>query len=235
VGNVIYATGNLPGWTGAAIRSDLERDLGLPVSVENDANAMAVAEKRFGLGQGVNGMICLTLGTGVGGGCYINGQLSRGAHFLGSALGHIIIEPRGLPCTCGNAGCLESYANSAALVRYAGPSFQSAQQVITAAIAGDTKAREALRTYANYLARGLAILIHVLDPELVVLSGGIAQDNTALLEDLEDELSRLVIGWEYRSTRFALSRIARYGGVLGAAVIALDSRERRVRVGTKSA
>jgi N-acetylmannosamine-6-phosphate 2-epimerase / N-acetylmannosamine kinase len=232
-GKVIYATGNLPGWAGAAIRSELERDLCLPVSVENDANAMAVAEKRFGLGQAVNDMICLTLGTGVGGGCYNNGRLSRGSYFLGNAFGHVTIEPGGLPCTCGQAGCLEAYANAAALLRYAGSSFRSAEQVTSAALAGDPKARKALRTYAGYLARGLAILLHILDPELVVLSGGIAENNTALLEYLEEELSRLVIGWEHRSTRLALSKIARYGGVMGAAAIALDDRDLRIRAGVE--
>jgi putative N-acetylmannosamine-6-phosphate epimerase/predicted NBD/HSP70 family sugar kinase len=136
-GKVIYATGNLPGWTGAAIRSELEESVCLPVSVENDANAMAVAEKRFGFGQAVNDMICLTLGTGVGGGCYNNGRLSRGAYFLGSAFGHITIEHGGLPCTCGQTGCLEAYANAAALVRYAGSHFRTAQQVTSAALAGD--------------------------------------------------------------------------------------------------
>jgi N-acetylmannosamine-6-phosphate 2-epimerase/N-acetylmannosamine kinase len=230
-GKVIYATGNLPGWAGAAIRSELERDLCLPVSVENDANAMAVAEKRFGLGQAVNDMICLTLGTGVGGGCYTNGRLSRGSYFLGNAFGHVTIEPGGLPCTCGQAGCLEAYANAAALVRYAGPPFQSAQQVTSAALAGDSQARRALRTYAGYLARGLAVLLHILDPELVVLSGGIAENNTALLEDLEEDLSGMVIGWEQRFTRLALSKIACFGGVIGAAAIALDDRDRRIRAG----
>ena len=232
-GRVVYATGNLPGWTGAPIRTELERGLCLPVSVENDANAMAVAEKRFGLGQAVNDMICLTLGTGVGGGCYINGRLSRGSYFLGNAFGHVAIEPGGLPCTCGQSGCLEAYANAAALVRYAGSPFNTAQQVTNAAFAGNPQAREALRTYAGYLARGLAILLHILDPELVALSGGIAENNTALLQDLEDDLGRVVIGWEQRFTRLALSKIARYGGVLGAAAIALDDRDRRIRAGTE--
>ena len=160
-------------------------------------------------------------------GCYNNGRLSRGSYFLGSAFGHITIEPGGLPCTCGQAGCLEAYANAAALVRYAGGPFRSAQDVTAAVLAGDAQARGAMRRYAGYLARGLAILLHVLDPELVVLSGGIAENNAALLEDLEQDLSHLVVGWEQRSTRLALSKIARFGGVMGAAAIALDDRDRR--------
>jgi N-acetylmannosamine-6-phosphate 2-epimerase/N-acetylmannosamine kinase len=231
-GNVIYATGNLPGWSGAQIRSELERITGLPVAVENDANAMAVAERHFGLGKSTDNFMCLTLGTGVGGGCYTGGRLNRGANFLGNAFGHIRIEPAGLPCTCGQYGCLEAYANAAALVRYAGPGFSTAEDVKCRALAGDMTARGAVRAYAGYLARGLSTLIHVLDPELIVLSGGVAQDNCLLLEDLEEQLGRLVIGWKQRRLNVALSSIACYGGVIGAAAIALEEAELRARTGS---
>jgi glucokinase len=223
-GGVIYATGNLPGWSGARIRCELERRSGLPVAVENDANAMAVAERHFGLGRSVDNFLCLTLGTGVGGGCYTGGRLNRGANFLGNAFGHIRIEPNGLPCTCGQSGCLEPYANAAALVRYAGPGFSTAHDVTRAALAGDMAALAAMRTYAGYVARGLATLIHVLDPELIVLSGGIAQDNHLLLEEIDQGLRKLVIGWEKRRLRLELSEVACHGGVIGAAAIASESR-----------
>jgi N-acetylmannosamine-6-phosphate 2-epimerase/N-acetylmannosamine kinase len=233
-GNVIFATGNLPGWSGVEIRSELERTAGLPVAVANDANAMAVAERRFGLGKSVDNFLCLTLGTGVGGGCYVGGRLNQGAHFLGNAFGHIRIERPGLPCTCGQTGCLEVYANAAALVRYAGKSFASAQQVTKAAAAGDAAAWRAMREYAGYLSRGLSTLVHVLDPELIVLSGGIAEGNQLLLEDLEEELAQLVIGWNKRRLRLALSDIACYGGVIGAAAVALEEVEHRSRNGAES-
>ena len=228
-GNVIFATGNLPGWSGAQIRAELERITDLPVAVENDANAMAVAEKRFGLAQSAANFVAVTLGTGVGGGCYVGGRLSRGSHFLGNALGHISVEPGGLPCTCGQSGCLEVYANAAALVRYAGPPFASAAEVARAAKEGHSVAREAIRTYAGYLARGLASLVHVLDPELIAISGGVAEDNAILLEDLAHDMSRLVIGWSQRRLRLAISNVARFGGVMGASAVALDELDRRLR------
>lgn len=226
-GNVIYATGNLPDWSGAEIRSELEGHAGLPVAVENDANAMAVAEKRFGLARLAENFLCLTLGTGVGGGCFIGGRLNRGANYLGNAFGHITIEHAGLPCTCGQRGCLEAYANAAALVRYAGDGCMTARDVVERAQAGDGAAKRALLTYAGYLARGLATLIHVIDPELIILSGGIAQDNRGLLVQVEEELGRLVIGGRHRRLRVVLSGIASYGGVIGAAAIAMDEFERR--------
>ena len=230
-GNVVYATGNLPGWAGAAIRSELEHSAGLPVAVENDANAMAVAERRFGAARKASNFLCLTLGTGVGGGCYVGGVLNRGAHFLGNAFGHIKIESPGLPCTCGQSGCLEVYANAAALIRYAGNGYSTALEVTEAARAGDQAARAAVRTYAGYLARGLSTLVHALDPELVVLSGGVAEENHLLLAELRRELSRLVIGWTSRCLRLEISSVARFGGVMGAAAVALEESERRATAG----
>lgn len=105
-GTIAYATGNLPGWTGAPVADELHRCLRIPVSVENDANALAVAEKHFGAGSGLRDFVCITLGTGVGGGCYVAGRLNRGAHYFANAFGHINIVPGGLPCTCGKCGCL---------------------------------------------------------------------------------------------------------------------------------
>lgn len=222
-GVVAYATANLPGWTGTRIADELEAAVGLPVAVENDANALAVAEKHFGLARELKDFVCITLGTGVGGGCYVGGRLNRGAHFFANALGHINIQPDGLPCTCGQRGCLEVYANAAALLRYAGETaFRSAEEVISAANSGNPVAQSAIRTYASYLARGCASMIHLLDPEMLLLSGGIAQNNAYLLARLEEELSRLVPAWEARHLLIRASPLAYYGGVLGAAAVALE-------------
>ncbi|HEX8985136.1 MAG TPA: putative N-acetylmannosamine-6-phosphate 2-epimerase, partial [Bryobacteraceae bacterium] len=110
-GHIVYATENLPGWTDTPVADELAASTGLPVAVENDANALAMAEKHFGAGRDLDDFICITLGTGVGGGCYVGGQLSRGAHFFANGLGHITMDVNGPPCTCGRRGCLEVYAN----------------------------------------------------------------------------------------------------------------------------
>jgi len=221
-GRVVYATGNLPGWTGTDIAGELRAATGLRVAVENDANALAVAERCFGAAKGCDNFVCVTLGTGVGGGCYTGGRLNRGAHFFANALGHIRIQPDGLPCTCGNRGCLEAYANAAALVRYAGGGFVSAEQVIAAANSGDAGARDAVRTLARYLAQGCSTIVHLLDPEMLILSGGLAQNNPALLADLEEEMSRLTTVWTRRGLEIRLSPLAYYGGVIGAAAVAIQ-------------
>ena len=228
-GRVIYATGNLPHWSGTEIRTALEQESGLPVAVENDANAMAVAEKRFGLAKSASTFVSVTLGTGVGGGCYIGGRLHRGANCLGNAIGHIVVQPDGLECNCGQRGCLEVYENAAALVRYAGPPFRSAAEVACGARQGHAAAQEAIRTYAAFLARGLAVIANMIDPELIVLSGGVAESSPLLIEEVSNCMRRLVVGWSHRRIRLAVSALARFGGVSGAAAVAFDELDRRPR------
>jgi glucokinase-like ROK family protein len=220
-GLVVYATENLPGWTGANPASYLREAFNLPVAAENDANALAVAEKHFGAAQAASDFVCITLGTGVGGGCYIAGQLHRGRHFFANALGHVPIEPGGLPCTCGLSGCLEPYANSSALLRYAGASkFASAEQVIAAANSGDSVAQDAIRTLAGYLAIGCSSIVSLFDPEMLILGGGLAQDNPFLLEALSEELAKRVLIWPERKLRVEASPLGYSAGVLGAAAVA---------------
>lgn len=220
-GRVVYATENLPGWTGANPAAFLREAFHLPVAAENDANALAVAEKRFGAARAASDFVCITLGTGVGGGVYIGGRLHRGSHFFANALGHIPIEAGGLPCTCGLAGCLEPYANASALLRYAGNGqFGSAEQVIAAANSGDASAESAIRTLAAYLAIGCASILSILDPEMLILGGGLAQNNPLLLEALREELTKRVIIWPQRKLRVEASQLGYSAGVLGAAAVA---------------
>jgi N-acetylmannosamine-6-phosphate 2-epimerase/N-acetylmannosamine kinase len=231
-GCIVYATQNLPGWTGTHVREELEAEFGLPAAVENDANALAHAEKRFGGAANVDNFICITLGTGVGGACYANGKLIQGDHCMANALGHVRIRPGGRPCSCGQEGCLEAYANAAALVRAANDgSLATAQQVIAAAYAGHSGARDAIRECAAYLAEGCASLVHLLDPGLILLSGGLAQGNPLLASGLEESLSHRVIAWERRGLRVKISDLGYYGGVLGAAAIALREAGRPVSTG----
>jgi len=221
-GTIAYATGNLPGWTGAPVATELSACLRLPVAVENDANALAVAERHFGAGSGLRDFVCITLGTGVGGGCYVAGRLNRGAHYFANAFGHISIVPGGLPCTCGKCGCIEAYCNAAALVRYAAGDFGSAEEIIAAGHAGDARAVAAIRSFSKYLAQGCCSLIQLLDPEALILSGGVAQNNPMLLQALREELAAIVPIWNERQLMIVGSPLGYYGGVLGAAAVAME-------------
>lgn len=221
-GRVVYATDNLPGWTGTRIGEELSAISGLPVAVENDANALAVGEKHFGAAKSFDDFVCLTLGTGLGGGCYVSGALNRGAHSMANQMGHIPFVPDGVPCSCGLQGCLEPYVNAVALIRYAGGSYPSAEQVIAAANAGAKNAQEAIRVLGRHLARGCATFVALLDPQAVILGGGLAASNPLLISVLDDELAKLVRPWKNRELRVMLSELGYYGGVLGAAALAFE-------------
>lgn len=221
-GRVLYASENLPGWTGTPVGEHLSARLGLPVGVENDANALAIAEKRFGAGKHLTDFVLITLGTGIGGGCYIGGKFHRGAHSFANAVGHMPIEPNGLPCTCGAKGCVEAYANVAALRRYAGDRYANAAEIIEAAQSGDPVAREAIHTLASFLSIGCAAVVNLLDPQALILGGGVAENNPFLLADLNEALSSRVTASGQRKLLLCSSALGYHGGVLGAVAVAMD-------------
>jgi predicted NBD/HSP70 family sugar kinase/putative N-acetylmannosamine-6-phosphate epimerase len=219
-GRVIYATDNLRDWTGTEIGRELEGALGLPVSVENDGNAQAIAERAYGAGRGVDNFVCMTLGTGVGGGCYADGRLIRGAHYFANGLGHMIVENDGRACTCGRRGCLEAYASAKALLEYGHGAWDSAEDLIAAANRGDGTARKAVETHAAWVGAGCVSIHNVLDPELVVISGGLAQKNPLLLQVVEERLQSSDPAWKHRPMRVVASDLGYFGGVLGAVAVA---------------
>lgn len=222
-GTIVYGTGNLPEWTGTPVGPAVAEAAGVPAFVENDAHAFAVAERRFGLGRTVSNFLCVTLGTGIGGGAYVDGRLVRGARSLAGAFGHMALSNTGPPCTCGRRGCLEAFAGASALLRYVRPArYRSARALIATANGGDTRAREAIRTCARYLARGCATAAHLLDPEMVILGGGLVQNNPILVEELSRELSESVIAWNERRIEVRVSELGYHAGVLGAAAVALE-------------
>ena len=221
-GRIIYASENLPGWTNAEPGRLLREVTGLPVAVLNDANALAVAERHFGAAQGVDDFLCITLGTGVGGGLYIGGRLHQGAHSIANAIGHLTIEPAGRLCTCGKRGCLEVYANAAALVQYAGDRFTTAVEVIAAAQIGDSPAHKSIETLAGYLARGCALAIDLLDPQRLIIAGGLTQNNPRLLTALREELNRTVLAPGLRRLEVCFSPLGYEAGVIGAAAAAQE-------------
>jgi glucokinase len=153
---------------------------------------------------------------------YAGGRLIHGAHFVGNAIGHLPVVLDGLPCVCGLQGCLEAYANAAALLRYAGDGYADARAVIAAANGGDVRAEAAVREYAHYLAAGAAMVVQMLDPELLVFAGGVAQENPLLLEALRMELEARVSVAGLRKLRIAVSSLGYYAGVYGAVAVARE-------------
>ena len=188
-------------WRNEPLKEQLAKRIDLPLIVDNDANAAAWAEYRFGAGQGSSVLVCLTLGTGIGGGLVINGQLFRGTYGMAGEWGHMISVPGGHRCECGNRGCWEQYASGNALVREArelarsnspmayrllemlggDPDAITGPGVTEAALKGETTAIELLGDVGTWLGEGIANLAAALDPDLFVIGGGVSAAGDLLL------------------------------------------------------
>jgi predicted NBD/HSP70 family sugar kinase len=218
-GAILHATANLAEWTGTPIRAAIAGATGLPVFVENDAVCAAAGEWVYGEARGARNALCITLGTGIGCGAVVEGRLLRGAHGLANMLGHIPLAGAGEPCTCGLTGCFEASAGQAGLSAIAGR-YKSLDAWAAAARGEETAALEILREYAGILAQGLLPAIHLLDPEIIVFSGGITSAGPALPGFIEAELARRSLAFSRRRLSFRLSSAGAFAGVRGAAAVA---------------
>lgn len=184
VTGVVHRPPNLAGWDEVPVQAWLERELGRPVRIENDANAAALAEARFGAGQGRDHVVYLTMSTGVGGGLVLGGRLHRGHAAAAGEVGHVPVEWGGEPCACGMRGCLEAYVGGAAwarrlrrvapatgrVVALAGSrDALTPEHVVAAAREGDAFALTEMARFNDYLARGIVGLVFTLAPDVVVL------------------------------------------------------------------
>jgi glucokinase len=215
--------------------------LGLPVFVDNDANAAMLAEWRHGAARGAQDAVLLTIGTGIGGGLVVGGRLVRGALGAGAELGHMVIDLHGPPCqgNCPNRGCLEALASGTALAAEAerlardrpgsalGAALRSGR-TITGVLAtelahdGDPAARDALAVVGRRLGVGIANLVNILNPEVVVVGGGVIAAGDLLLEPARGEVAARALSPSRELVRIVPARFGAESGMLGAAALALD-------------
>ena len=232
-GSVFAATDNLPGWAGFNIRASVQPVFKLPVFVENDAHAAALAELHFGAGRGVRNFVAVTLGTGVGGGVVIDGRLQRGVHGFAGTVGHQTIRFDGRPCNCGRRGCLEAYVSAAALVHeytLLQPGHDATDLEITAqaihigqrAAQGEQAALYAYRALAGYLAEGLANVFNLFDPECVILSGGLLDPVPHFEQELQAMTQKLLHFGRQRPPVILRAEAGHTAGLLGAAAAAFE-------------
>lgn len=227
-------------WRDEPLRHHLQGALGLPVVVENDANAAAWGEFTFGAGADVDSLLMITVGTGVGGGIVVDGELMRGGFGMGAEVGHIRLVPDGVRCGCGNLGCLESYGSGSALVRTtrervrtspatgagllerAGgdPDRIDGPMITAAAMEGDLTAREQLAEVGAALGVGVASLVAVLDPNLVVVGGGVSEAGDLLLDPLRSSFASHLSGRGHRPLAEVHRSVLDNPGMIGAADLA---------------
>jgi glucokinase len=232
--NKILTTANLEAIEGIPLKEELGRRTGLRVTVENDANAAAWSEFRFGAGQDVDNLVFVTLGTGVGGGIISHGVLLRGARGMGGELGHMTIQPDGPRCGCGNRGCLEALASGKAIGRrareVASEQPDSAlgrlaraplgEDVLDLARKGDGAALEVLWEAGTWLGIGLATFVNVFDPEVIAMGGGVSEAGDLVLEPARRELRLRSCSPARDLVEIRGATLGAKSGMLGAAALA---------------
>jgi glucokinase len=244
--STVYYTPNIP-WRSEPLRADLSAQLpDLDITIDNDANAAGWAEFRFGAGRGRRDMTLLTIGTGVGGAIVTDGRLFRGGFGAGAEIGHMRVVPGGLPCGCGQRGCIEQYGSGRALLRYAneiadqrgiGQALATARtehgeldghHVYELIVAQDPGDLFALRELGGWLGQAAASLSAVLDPELFVFGGGVAAAGDLLLEPIREAyLAHLPARGFHPEPDFATAELVNDAGIVGAADLARIHAEAR--------
>lgn len=228
---LIRSSVNMRPLDGFNLAAFLERETGLPAACGNDANVIALGEQMYGAGQGLASFIVISIGTGLGSGLILNGGLWTGAGGFASEFGHVTVEPRGLPCPCGNEGCLEQYSSAGAIVRSArellprrllegtGDTLDAAR-VAELARQGEAGALEAFASAGRYLGMALASLANTLNLEAAIIVGGVAPSLDLMLPSLRRELDRRC--FQQMASAFAVmgGTLGDDAGLLGGAVLA---------------
>ncbi|CAB4696171.1 unannotated protein [freshwater metagenome] len=237
----MLATPNIADWNGVDLDNQLTKLIGLPVVIENDANAAAWGEAKFGAGKNQDHMMMLTVGTGIGGGIVVNGDLYRGAFGIAAEFGHMRVVPDGHICGCGARGCFEQYASGNALLRHAREAINASPeiarnllsrgdgtvagltgQVITeAARDGDPVALAAFNTTGQWLGAGIASLSVLLDPACVVIGGGVIDAGEILLKPTRESLERTMpFAGKHPYPQVIAAQLGNEAGLVGVADLA---------------
>jgi glucokinase len=242
---IIFLTPNL-GWENLPLRQQVADVLGLPATLDNDANCAVLGEWWRGAARGTRNAIGFTIGTGIGGGIIVDGRLYHGASDCAGEFGHTTIDPAGRRCNCGNYGCLEAYASGPAIALRTVEALEAgaeslirtmvdghvgrvtAQLVYEAANQGDELAREVVRDTARYLGTGVANLINVFNPEVVVICGGVTLAGDRLFGPLRQEVARRAFRPAVQACRIVPGELSGTAGVYGAVAAHLQLREAHV-------
>jgi glucokinase len=211
---------------GIDLRDRMQERHGLPVALDNDANAAAIAEWQAGAARGARDVVMLTLGTGVGGGLILDGRPYRGATGSGAELGHLVLEPGGPPCGCGGFGHLESFAAGPAADRVARSLYgegSNAHDLVSRAREGQPEAVEALAGVGRYLGAGIASLVNVFEPEVVVVGGGFGAAGELLLAPAREVVAVEGLEPARDNVRIVEAELGVEAGVIGAGMVAFEA------------
>lgn len=243
-GQVDYKTGvvklapNIPGWVNVPIAQMIEEEFHIPTRIDNDVRCAALGEMKFGAGQGCENFVCITVGTGIGSGLVVNGQLVRGASNAAGEIGHIKLQMKdGLICGCGDTGCLEAYASGPSIVAMAQDYIKGGKStkfremaaaeggeitpymVAKAAEAGDPVAKRIFAIVGEYIGIGLTSVINLLNPEKVIIGGGVAEAGDLLLDPIRKTIKERAMVVACSAVEIVPAQLGNSAGVIGASML----------------
>lgn len=242
-GQVDYKTGvvklapNIPGWINVPIAQMIEEEFNIPTKIDNDVRCAALGELKFGAGKGCENFVCITVGTGIGSGLVINGQLVRGAANAAGEIGHIKLQMNGGPiCGCGDTGCLEAFASGPSIVAMAQEYLKGGKStkfremagadgeitpyiVAKAAEAGDPVAKRIFEIVGTYIGMGLVSVINLLNPEKVIIGGGVAAAGDLLLDPIRKTIKERAMVVAGNSVEIVPAELGNSAGVIGASML----------------
>ena len=239
-GKVTGVPPNLPEIYNLNLRKVLRKSFKYPIFMDNDANLMALAESRIGAARGFKYALCLTIGTGIGGGIILDGKLFRGANFSGAEFGHMIIYHHGIKCNCQSSGCLEMYASAGAMIRRTKMLLSEGKKSIIPKLASgkldrittetifqaeklkDKTAQQVIAETAKFLGIGITSAINLLNPQIVVIGGGVAQAGKRFIRLVEKEIKKRGFPTITKNLVVAQAKLGNDAGFIGAAILAAE-------------
>ncbi len=234
-GKLIGSTPNIRNWTDADIRGKIQEKFDIPVWADNDANIMTFAESRRGAAQGCKNVIGATLGTGIGGGILIEGQVYRGTNYAGAEIGHMMIVHDGRKCNCGGRGCFEQYASAPAMVRQyvelcqernkSVPDDINTVAIFDRADQGEREANEAIDITLGYLGTGFASLVNIFNPEILVVGGGVAEAGEEFIARIQDAIEQRAMKPALHGFRVVHAQLGNDAGFVGGISMAAEMLE----------
>lgn len=224
-GKIIFASENLPGWTGMEIKKRIEEAYSIPAVVENDVNAAAIGEAYYGAAADEKSFLCLAYGTGIGGAIIEQGKIYRGAFGSAGEFGHIITHVGGKDCSCGGKGCYETYAATSALIRNVkeelGIEEIDGREIFKLLEEGNEKVEKILQTWIFEIMMGLVNFVHIFNPSLIVLGGGIMVQ-PYIINHIRENLPRYLMP-NYKDVKIVRAKLGNNAGILGAAHMVMEA------------
>ncbi|MBU0467783.1 MAG: ROK family protein [Candidatus Omnitrophica bacterium] len=228
---IVTSLTNISGWRNVPLMSLLQKKINIPVYIDNDVNLIALGEWKFGAGKGYNNLLCMTLGTGVGSGIILNGELYRGEGFAAGELGHMPLNEKGPSCNCSGFGCFECYVGSSVLVAKAAKIFKNKniklEDVYDLANGGNIRAVQFWEETAAHVGNGLVGVVNLLNPRLIVIGGGISKSYKLMQKVIEDIVKKRAMKIQANMVKIVRAKLGDDAGLIGAQVLISASLEKR--------